>query len=1286
MASYNTNQYIDTLTVNNIFTKGANNTNIPAFRVLMSDGNGGTVWSGISSLQYGGAFHTIKTSVGTYDADQAQATFSLLDGPNVGLINDPTASNTAYLYAKAFGRFDISGGNSILSYNPDTNTVNNDVLFVGTGGITIKGDPQTNTMFFDGRELPFVSTLPYAFNQTVVYSNVPLDTLIASTSKSIIIQAKSPSSILSFVGEDLVVIDTNYASNQIQIKLSTLTQSNVSTLFTEHKIGYSTFVTKVELSTFSTTYGELLSYTNFQNSICTMSTNIDYKTNYNSTIIGNVETYSRGISTVWRTFVREQFITNSCNTSNLVSTTASLTTAISSVQNQVVANLEILTASTIITPHLIASTLVTLNGVSIVDIPTPVASIGPLNVRYYPLYSSFYNVFNDGYTTGNPVTPPIYPTSIDVTTGNFTISTVSTVSNTLFSSMFALKGTFVFYPNDQIQPFSLNWVGNLTLNINNKECLTPPIPYPNANTFGNQTFTSNITGYPITVVNFTYSKVNPTDYITFSNFRDYVSADQSFSVAPIYPAYGYDIRQTPIYTQVINKYPAYFSSPSNLVGSPFRSLSSYVMIASTIYTSGANTTFPLTASGYTSVEFLEQTTGIEKYGIRPNLSNGPSQYSSNNALSASNTFGYDFNTRLPVTPYTMQLVYAHQNSDEILEISSLYKTVQNFTYTSAVYISSLLYASNISSYSAQIQNLQISTINGVVFTGDNTSSLSSIYNGLNGITSTLGLNINQFSATLIDIGGLVLASTTVGGIDSVTSNLSTNVVKFSTTIYNYGIVSSFTGRISGESTLSTNYAGVRELTCTMSTNVSQYGSVLFNYGVLSSFTGLGRISGESTLSTNYAGVRLLTCSLSTNVRNFSTVEFNYGVLSSFTGLGRISGESTLSTNFAGISLLTCSLSTNVRNYSSVQFNYGMLSSFTGLGHISGESTLSTNFAGIRLLTCSLSTNVRNFSTAEFNYGILSSFTGLGRISGESTLSTNFAGIRLLTCSISTNVRNYSTNGFDYGILSSYITVNVNGLNNASTLSTTYGFTTQLLCSFSTAISINSPDNRAVSTTYAGVRELTCTLSTNVRNYSSFEFNYGVVSSFTGLGRISGESTLSTNYAGVRQLTCSLSTNVRNYSSVQFNYGALSSYTGLGFISGESTLSTTYAGLKNVENSISANITRFSTGLQAVLASTTTLRINNLFTSTITSLGVQQPFIQHGIINILGPVVIGVPNVVLPIAYSDRNYCIQLTYSNETTSQVPITQIIYATNVTSSNFSVFGTQGKKIFWTTFGNVL
>ena len=246
----------------------------------------------LSSLQYGAAYHTIKTSVGTYTADQAtNATFSLLDGPNAGLINDPTASNTTYLYAKAFGKFDISGGNSIRSYDSVTNTVNSNIMFVGTGGISIKGDPQTNTMFFDGRELPFVSTIPYSFNQAVVYSNVPQNTLLASTNKSMILQAQSASSILGFVGEGLVVIDTKYASNQIQIKLSTLTMSNVSTLLTQNRITFSTFVNKLELST---VYSEFLgsgrpisgestlstTYVGIKSIICSISTNVS---NYGST-------------------------------------------------------------------------------------------------------------------------------------------------------------------------------------------------------------------------------------------------------------------------------------------------------------------------------------------------------------------------------------------------------------------------------------------------------------------------------------------------------------------------------------------------------------------------------------------------------------------------------------------------------------------------------------------------------------------------------------------------------------------------------------------------------------------------------------------------------------------------------------------------------------------------------------------------------------------------------------------------------------------------------------------
>jgi len=259
MASYQTSQYVDKLTVNTIFTKGDSNTNIPAYRVLTTDGVGGTMWMTLSSFQFGAGFHTILTTTGTYNADSAtNASFSLLDGPNAGLLNDPTASNTAYLYAKAFGQFDISGGNSLICFDPVTNTVNSNVLFVGTGGINIKGDPQTNTMFIDGRELPFVSTLPYSFNQMVVYSNAPTNTIAGSTvNKSIIIQAQGPSSILSFLGEDMVVIDTNYEKNQIKFKLSSLTLSVLSTMTGNTNFLLDTYVNKTQLSTLSTTYGNL---------------------------------------------------------------------------------------------------------------------------------------------------------------------------------------------------------------------------------------------------------------------------------------------------------------------------------------------------------------------------------------------------------------------------------------------------------------------------------------------------------------------------------------------------------------------------------------------------------------------------------------------------------------------------------------------------------------------------------------------------------------------------------------------------------------------------------------------------------------------------------------------------------------------------------------------------------------------------------------------------------------------------------------------------------------------
>jgi hypothetical protein len=89
------------------------------------------------------------------------------------------------------------------------------------------------------------------------------------------------------------------------------------------------------------------------------------------------------------------------------------------------------------------------------------------------------------------------------------VSTISTIDGKLYSTFFSLQGQFIFYPNNDPHPFSVKWTGNLSLNINGRDCLTVPKAYPRLQEFSNNAvFNSNITGYPITVVNLVYTKIN----------------------------------------------------------------------------------------------------------------------------------------------------------------------------------------------------------------------------------------------------------------------------------------------------------------------------------------------------------------------------------------------------------------------------------------------------------------------------------------------------------------------------------------------------------------------------------------------------------------------------------------------------------------------------------------------------------------------------------------------------------------------------------------------------------
>ena len=932
MASFQHTGSFDSLTVGNIFVRGINNnSNIPAYNVLSADGAGGSMWVSLSTIAFGGgAFRTIQTSVGRYTSDISAATFSLLDGPNVGLINDPTASNTVRMYAKAFGQFDISGGNSLSCYDPTLNKVNSNVLLVGTGGINIKGDPQTNTLFIDGRELPFVSTLPYSFNQLLVYSNVPPNTVKPSTFSSIILQAQGPSSILSYAGEDLLRIETNYATNLVTFRLSTLTSGFVSTLVNNQQFLLSTSVQKVELSTFSTTYGQLISFQNLQANLCSMSTSILTLINLNSTNIADVKVYSRGISTVWRSYLLDRYTLTYNTQAQIQSTSFSFTSSITDINTFLSTEHNILKGSTIQTPLFWTSTLVQQIASSNSTINSTIDSVGTFNATLYPTYDSVYNVFGDTQPFGSPLAPTIYPARMDVTTPA-AISTISTVSGIVFSTMYTVQGSFAFLPNDDIHPFKIEWSGNLSLNINGTNYATAnTIAYPRLQTFTNATINSTILGGQVCQVSFTYLKQNASDYISFSNMADYIYGTDSFAIARMYSAYGYNIQDTPLLTESINEFPLGFSTFSNT--GPYLELSTYVLIASTFYTAGCNVMFPISSLGFNSLGFYETATSNSASAFRQNLAlSNTGQLST--TISASNAFGYSFTTFMPNSAYSLQLVFGKHQPLESLFISSLYKTDISYDYAYATYVSSLLFVSTLSSYNASIQNLNVYSGSFVALQGSSISSYAGAFVTLQG-SSVNASSLSSYSGSFVNLQANGVLFSSLSSIDG--SFLNINV----SSINNSNIAN--IGGANSASTFSTLTTYLNTINSTINVNLSTFSTIPL---VPALVTYLNQVNST----------------INVNLSTFSTVPL---VPLLVTYLNQV--NSTINVNLSTFS--TVPLVQNLVTYlnqvnSTINVNLSTLSTAVlPSGGGSDASTISTLFYNIILLTSSLSGNTSTFST------------------------------------------------------------------------------------------------------------------------------------------------------------------------------------------------------------------------------------------------------------------------------------------------------------------------------------
>jgi len=438
--------------------------------------------------------------------------------------------------------------------------------------------------------------------------------------------------------------------------------------------------------------------------------------------------------------------------------------------------------------------------------------------------------------------------------------------------------------------------------------------YPRQSDFSNDTIVSTYTGANIYIVNFTYSKINPQDYLTLTNFTDYTSGNviESYSLDPIYQAYGYNTRDTPLYTQSLTSFPVAFSSFSNPSISPYLELSSYMMVASTFYMSGCNTTFPISSYGYTSISFLESTSKIQKSGFSQDLSEGITSNVGGN-FSASNAFNYGFTNPIVDSPYTLQLVFGRQQNTETLRISSIFKEIKDYNVRPLVYASSVIYSDIISSSKAQfselssskgtITSLFVSTINNLQLYELDSSTISTIYTNIILLTSTVSTNINMYSTSLIYTNSDSTISTMNAGLEELLSSISSSLDYYSSSLIQYGT--------SADSTISTLYTNILDLTSSMVEDTNVFSTTLLEIATPSTISSLAyRVS---SLSFEVRTSSIFTSSI--QIAGYQQPFIQYG-------LSPILNKAVIATNFYST---TNTLSTAYKNTSySVQLTYNGL--------------------------------------------------------------------------------------------------------------------------------------------------------------------------------------------------------------------------------------------------------------------------------------------------------------------------------------------------------------------------
>ena len=290
MAGNQKSQDIDTLSVRRIFAKGDNNSILAANSALLTDGKGGTQWVDIAAISTGLTFRTFTTTVSTFTSGPGNTQFSILDSSNAGL--KPSGSgNSVSVYAKAFGQIDISGQNSIYSFDTVTGTINSNVEIVGSGTIDITTDTSVNKIQFYSPDTGMSSI------STMVSNFVHLNGSLSNTISSF----NSPFS--TFIYNAI----SSFSTSLGQVVRYNEMQSSISSFSTS--LGQAVRFNEMQssISSFSTSLGQAVRFNEMQSSISSFSTSLGQAVRFNemqssissfSTSLGPVVNLSQVLSTM----------------------------------------------------------------------------------------------------------------------------------------------------------------------------------------------------------------------------------------------------------------------------------------------------------------------------------------------------------------------------------------------------------------------------------------------------------------------------------------------------------------------------------------------------------------------------------------------------------------------------------------------------------------------------------------------------------------------------------------------------------------------------------------------------------------------------------------------------------------------------------------------------------------------------------------------------------------------------------------------------------------------------